>query len=167
MLIDGLGRHISYLRLSVTDRCDLRCTYCMPEGFQSDDEPREWLSFDELERLAGVFARQGVERIRLTGGEPLLRRNLPELAARLAAVPGIRDLSLSTNGTRLAEFAGDLRRAGVSRLNVSLDSLDRSRVAQIARRDVLPQILDGLEAARQILAGSTAKVIIRLPNSTA
>ena len=148
MLIDGLGRHISYLRLSVTDRCDLRCTYCMPEGFQSDDEPREWLSFDELERLAGLFARQGVERIRLTGGEPLLRRNLPELAARLAAVPGIRDLSLSTNGTRLAACAEDLRRAGVTRLNVSLDSLDRSRVQAIARRDVLPQILDGLEAAR-------------------
>ena len=148
MLIDGLGRHISYLRLSVTDRCDLRCTYCMPEGFQSDDEPREWLSFDELERLAGVFARQGVEHIRLTGGEPLLRRNLPELAARLAAVPGIRDLSLSTNGTRLAACAEDLRRAGVTRLNVSLDSLDRARVQSIARRDVLPQILDGLEAAR-------------------
>ena len=148
MLIDGLGRHISYLRLSVTDRCDLRCTYCMPEGFQSDDEPREWLSFDELERLAGLFARQGVERIRLTGGEPLLRRNLPELAARLAAVPGIRDLSLSTNGTRLAACAEDLRRAGVTRLNVSLDSLDRSRVQAITRRDVLPQILDGLEAAR-------------------
>lgn len=148
MLIDGLGRHISYLRLSVTDRCDLRCTYCMPEGFQSDDEPREWLSFDELERLAGLFARQGVERIRLTGGEPLLRRNLPELAARLAAVPGIRDLSLSTNGTRLAACAEDLRRAGVTRLNVSLDSLDRARVQSIARRDVLPQILDGLEAAR-------------------
>lgn len=166
MLIDGLGRHISYLRLSVTDRCDLRCTYCMPEGFQSDDEPREWLSFDELERLAGVFARQGVERIRLTGGEPLLRRNLPELAARLAAVPGIRDLSLSTNGTRLAEFAGDLRRAGVSRLNVSLDSLDRSRVAQIARRDVLPQILDGLEAARGLGFRQIKINMVALPDTS-
>ena len=166
MLIDGLGRHISYLRLSVTDRCDLRCTYCMPEGFQSDEEPREWLSFDELERLAGLLARQGVERIRLTGGEPLLRRKLPELAARLAAVPGISDLSLSTNGTRLAEFAEDLRRAGVARLNVSLDSLKRERVQGITRRDVLPQILDGLEAARRLGFRQIKINMVALPDTS-
>lgn len=150
MLIDGFGRRISYLRLSVTDRCDLRCSYCMPEGFQSDEEPREWLNFDELERLAGIFASVGVERIRLTGGESLLRRNLSQLASRIAALPGIRDLSLSTNGTQLAGQAENLRRAGIDRLNVSLDSLDRNRVLAISRRDVLPQILEGLDVARQV-----------------
>lgn len=148
MLEDGLVRRVEYLRLSVTDRCDLRCTYCMPAGFKDYEEPGLWLSFDEIERLAAVFARLGVKRIRLTGGEPLLRRNLPELAARLAGLPGVEDLALSTNGTRLKQHAAALRAAGVTRLNVSLDSLDRARIHQITGRDVLPQILDGLEAAR-------------------
>lgn len=150
MLLDGFGRRISYLRLSVTDRCDLRCTYCMPDGFQSDEEPREWLNFDELERLVGIFARVGIERIRLTGGEPLLRRNLSQLASHLSILPGVRDLSLSTNGTQLAGQAENLRRAGIERLNVSLDSLDRNRVFAISQRDVLPQILEGLEVARLV-----------------
>jgi GTP 3',8-cyclase len=150
MLIDGFGRKISYLRLSVTDRCDLRCSYCMPEGFLSEEDPRDWMTFDELERLAGIFAGVGVERIRLTGGEPLLRRNLSDLARRLAQLPGVRDLSLSTNGTQLATQAENLRRAGVDRLNVSLDSLDRNRVQAISRRDVLPQVLAGLDVARQV-----------------
>ena len=150
MFIDSLGRKISYLRLSVTDRCDLRCQYCMPEGFLSDEEPRDWLTFDELTRLAGIFTAAGIERIRLTGGEPLLRRNLSELARRLAALPGLRDLSLSTNGTQLLEQAENLRAAGVDRLNVSLDALDRQRVQTISRRDVLPQILAGLDKARQV-----------------
>ncbi len=148
MLLDGVGRRVDYLRLSVTDRCDLRCTYCMPEGFKDYEESEHWLSFDEIERLLSVFARLGLKRIRLTGGEPLLRRNLPDLARRLAALPGIDDLSLSTNGTQLAKYASRLREAGVTRLNVSLDSLDRERVRAICRRDVLPQVLAGLEAAR-------------------
>lgn len=147
MLVDGFGRRIDYLRLSVTDRCDLRCTYCMPKGFKGDEEPQQWLNFDEIERLLAIFARLGLKRIRLTGGEPLLRKNLPDLAQRLAALPGIDDLSLSTNGTQLAKYASRLRQAGVSRLNVSLDSLDRSRILQLTGRDVLPQILEGLEAA--------------------
>ncbi len=148
MLLDGFGRRIEYLRLSVTDRCDLRCTYCMPEGFKDYEEPEHWLTFDDIERLLAVFARLGLKRVRLTGGEPLLRRNVADLAQRLAAVPGIEDLSLSTNGTQLAKHAVRLRRSGVTRLNVSLDSLDRDRIRAICRRDVLPQILDGLEAAR-------------------
>ena len=148
MLLDGLGRRIEYLRLSVTDRCDLRCAYCMPAGFKDYEEPLHWLTFDEIERLAAVFARLGLKRIRLTGGEPLLRRNLSELAKRLAGVPGVEDLALSTNGTQLAKYASMLREAGVTRLNVSLDSLDRARVHAITKRDVLPQILAGLEAAR-------------------
>jgi cyclic pyranopterin phosphate synthase len=148
-MIDSCGRKIDYLRLSVTDRCDLRCAYCMPEKFHDYEEPDHWLDFDEIERLASLFAGLGLRRIRLTGGEPLLRRGLPELAQRLAALPGIEDLSLSTNGTRLAKHAARLRRAGVTRLNVSLDSLDRERVRAISRRDVLPDILAGLEAARK------------------
>jgi cyclic pyranopterin phosphate synthase len=147
-MIDSCGRKIDYLRLSVTDRCDLRCAYCMPEKFRDYQEPEHWLDFDEIERLAALFARLGLTRIRLTGGEPLLRRGLPDLAQRLAALPGIDDLSLSTNGTRLGKHAPRLRRAGVTRLNVSLDSLDRERVRAISRRDVLPEILTGLEAAR-------------------
>jgi cyclic pyranopterin phosphate synthase len=149
MLRDGFGRHVEYLRLSVTDRCDLRCAYCMPREFNDYAESEHWLSFDEIERLLGVFARLGLRRIRLTGGEPLLRRNLPELARRLAALPGIDDLSLSTNGTQLAKHARALRRAGVKRLNVSLDSLDRDRIRSICKRDVLPQVLDGLTVARE------------------
>jgi cyclic pyranopterin phosphate synthase len=148
VLIDNLGRKIDYLRLSVTDRCDLRCAYCMPERFNGYEEPGHWLNFDEVERLVSLFGRLGTKRIRLTGGEPLLRRDLCSLVARLAALPGIEDLSLSTNGTQLAKQATKLRRAGVSRLNVSLDSLDRERIRTISRRDVLPDILAGLEAAR-------------------
>lgn len=148
MLVDGLGRRIEYLRLSVTDRCDLRCAYCMPVGFKDYEEPGHWLTFDEIERLVSVFARLGVKRIRLTGGEPLLRRNLTELAKRLAGLAGVEDLALSTNGTRLEKYAAMLRKAGVTRLNVSLDSLDRRRVEAISKRDVLSQILAGLEAAK-------------------
>lgn len=149
MLVDGFGRRVEYLRLSVTDRCDLRCSYCMPESFKDYEESGHWLTFDDIERLLAVFARLGLRRIRLTGGEPLLRRNLPDLARRLAALPGIDDLSLSTNGTQLAKYAGRLRDAGVTRLNVSLDSLDRERVRSITRRDVLPQVLEGIEEARR------------------
>lgn len=147
-LVDSWGRKIDYLRVSVTDRCDLRCAYCMPEKFDGYAEPEGRLDFDEIERLAALFARLGLKRIRLTGGEPLLRRGLPDLARRLAALPGIEDLSLSTNGTRLQKFATTLRRAGVTRLNVSLDSMDRERVRRICKRDALPDILAGLEAAR-------------------
>ncbi len=148
MLIDPFGRRIEYVRLSVTDRCDLRCTYCMPEGFKGFEEPEHWLAFEETERLIGAFARLGVKRVRLTGGEPLLRRNLPELAARLSALPGIEDLSLSTNATQLAKHAHALWEAGVTRLNVSLDSLQRERVEKINGRDVFDRIMAGLNAAR-------------------
>lgn len=148
MLTDRFGRSIEYLRLSVTDRCDLRCTYCMPKGFKGFEEPKHWLTFDEIERLVAAFARLGTSRVRLTGGEPLLRRNLPQLAARLAATPGIRDLSLSTNATRLVRHAEELKAAGVSRINVSLDSLDRACVEKITGRDTLGQVMDGLAAGK-------------------
>lgn len=148
MLRDRFGRSIEYLRLSVTDRCDLRCTYCLPKGFKDFEEPAHWLTFDEMERLLGAFARLGTSRIRLTGGEPLLRRNLPDLAGRIAALPGIRDLSLSTNATRLDRHAVALKATGVSRINVSLDSLDRECMEKITGRDSLPQILDGIMAGK-------------------
>lgn len=150
MLIDSFGRQIQYLRLSVTDRCDLRCSYCMPNVFKDFEAPANWLSFDEIERVVAAFARLGLQRIRLTGGEPLLRKNLPELAARLSALPGITDLSLSTNGTLLARHASALRAAGVSRLNVSLDTLDAKRFAEITRRDALDRVLAGLAAAKDV-----------------
>lgn len=148
LLSDRFGRSIEYLRLSVTDRCDLRCTYCLPKGFKGFEEPKHWLSFDEIERLLAVFARLGTSRVRLTGGEPLLRRNLPELAARIASLPGVRDLSLSTNATRLDRHAEALKAAGVSRINVSLDSLDRGCMERITGRDSLLQILDGIMAGK-------------------
>ncbi|MFZ3288673.1 MAG: GTP 3',8-cyclase MoaA [Telluria sp.] len=166
MLIDGFGRRIDYLRLSVTDRCDLRCSYCMPDGFHSDDEPREWLTFDELERLAGIFVRQGIERIRLTGGEPFLRRNLSDLAGRIARLPGLGDLSLSTNGTQLSKYAEKLRQSGVNRINVSLDSLDPARVLAISRRDVLPQVLEGLESAAQLGFSQIKINMVVLPDTS-
>jgi len=148
-LQDRFGRTIQYLRVSVTDRCDLRCTYCIPEHFKGFEEPEHWLRADELERVVGIFARLGVSRFRLTGGEPLTRKGLPELAARLAALPGVEDLSLSTNATRLAQHADALKRAGVTRLNVSLDSLRAERMQQITGRDSLGNILAGLNAAKE------------------
>ena len=147
-LIDPYARKIEYLRLSVTDRCDLRCSYCLPQGFHGFESPPHWLTFDEIERLVRVFARLGLRKIRLTGGEPLTRQNLAELAARIHAIDGIDDLSLSTNGTLLARYAGALRAAGVSRLNVSLDSLQPERFARTVGRDALAEVLGGLEAAR-------------------
>jgi cyclic pyranopterin phosphate synthase len=148
MLSDRFGRTIDYLRVSVTDRCDLRCTYCMPKDFKGYEDPPDWLSFDEIERVVAAFARLGTSRVRLTGGEPLTRRNLPQLASRLSGLAGVRDLSLSTNGTRLARYAGALRASGVSRVNVSLDTLDRECMAGITGRDCLPAVLQGLQAAR-------------------
>ena len=148
VLTDQFGRRIDYLRLSVTDRCDLRCSYCMPEGFKGFEEPEHWLNFDEIERLIGAFARLGVSRIRLTGGEPLLRRDIAGLAGRIAALPGIEDLSLSTNATQLEHHAHALKAAGVTRLNVSLNSLQQARVEKINGRDVLAKVMAGLAVAQ-------------------
>lgn len=145
---DRFGRSIDYLRLSVTDRCDMRCTYCMPEGFRDYEEPKDWLNFDEIERVVAAFARLGTSRIRITGGEPLLRRNLAGLSSRLARIDGVRDLALSTNATQLAQQAHALKAAGVTRLNVSLDSLCAERIHNITRRDALQSILDGLLVAK-------------------
>ena len=148
-LTDPFNRRIEYLRLSVTDRCDLRCSYCLPEGFKDFEEPSHWLNFDEIVRVVGAFTRLGVARVRLTGGEPLLRAHLPLLAQRLSALPGLDDLSLSTNATQLDKHASALIKAGVSRINVSLDSLQPQRIKQITGRNVLDKILTGLAAGKQ------------------
>ncbi len=148
-LIDPFQRRIDYLRVSVTDRCDLRCTYCLPKGFKGFEEPAHWLTHDEMTRLVGLFVSLGVSKVRLTGGEPLLRRGITTLATQLSALPGLKDLSLSSNGTQLARHASDLRAAGVHRLNISLDSLDASCFARITGRDCLGDVLDGLRAAKE------------------
>jgi len=148
MLTDRFGRKIEYLRLSVTDRCDLRCQYCLPNGYADFETPDAWLSFDEIERIIRAFAQLGTRRIRITGGEPLVRPNIHKLAARLAIIPGIEDLSLSTNATRLAKQAQALRQAGISRINVSLDSLQADRYKQLTGGK-LEKVIAGLMAARQ------------------
>ena len=148
-LIDRFGRAVSYLRLSVTDKCDLRCTYCIPQGFTDFEEPENWLTFDEIERIVGAFARMGVGRVRLTGGEPLLRRGLPKLVQQLSGLQGLHDISLSTNATQLHKHATALRTAGVKRINVSLDSLDKKCMQDITGRDSLSSIMNGLQAAKE------------------
>lgn len=149
-LIDSFQRRIDYLRVSVTDRCDLRCTYCLPKGFKGFEEPAHWMRHDEMSRLVGLFVSMGVSKVRLTGGEPLLRRGVADLARQLTALPGLRDLSVSSNGTQLARHARPLREAGVSRLNISLDSLDAACFARITGRDCLDDVLEGLREARAV-----------------
>jgi cyclic pyranopterin phosphate synthase len=157
-LIDAFQRPISYLRVSVTDRCDLRCTYCMPERM-SFLPKAEVLSFEELERLCSVFIAAGVRKLRLTGGEPLMRKDIMVLVRALSRHLGagaLDELTLTTNGTRLAEFAVPLAAAGVQRVNVSLDTLDRETFARIARRDQLGAVIAGIDAA--LAAGLKVKI---------
>ena len=147
-LVDRFGRVHNNLRVSVTDRCNLRCVYCMPEDVVFRDRS-ELLSFEEIEHLVRVAVPLGIDKVRLTGGEPLLRRGMPELVARLAVIPGLKDLGLTTNGILLAQQAKPLYQAGLRRLNVSLDTLDPARFRELARRDGLDLVLDGLRAAKE------------------
>jgi cyclic pyranopterin phosphate synthase len=157
-LLDGHGRLISDLRVSVTDRCNFRCQYCMPAEGLPWLERDEILTFEEIEQLVALLARMGVEDIRLTGGEPLVRREFPRLVAMLSAVDGLHDLSLTTNGYLLARMVDELAEAGLRRINVSLDSLSRDRFFQITRRDSLAQVIEGLEALERHPAISPVKV---------
>ncbi|HEY7374554.1 MAG TPA: GTP 3',8-cyclase MoaA [Polyangia bacterium] len=147
-LIDPQGRVIDYLRISVTDRCNYGCTYCMPDDGVEHADRADVLSFEEIAALVRVFAALGVRRVRLTGGEPTVRRDLVSLVRLLRDIPGIDDIALSTNGHRLPELAAPLRAAGVDRLNVSLDSLDAERFRRITRRGELSRVIAGIEAAR-------------------
>jgi GTP 3',8-cyclase len=144
-LRDGHGRLIGDLRVSVTDRCNFRCQYCMPAEGLPWLNRAELLTFEEIERIVRLLVPLGVHSVRLTGGEPLVRRELPKLIAMLSAIEGLEDLSLTTNGYRLEEMADELVDAGLERINVSLDSLSRDRFFEITRRDSLPQVIRGLE----------------------
>ena len=149
-LVDSLGRVHDNLRISVTDRCNIRCFYCMPEHDVHFVERREILDFEEIERFVRIAVTLGINKLRVTGGEPLVRRDLPVLIRRLAAIPGIRDLALTTNGVLLPQLAGPLYEAGLRRLNVHIDTLDRERFLRITRRDDLDKVLEGLAVAKRI-----------------
>lgn len=149
-IVDRLQRPLRSLRVSVTDRCNLRCEYCMPEQDYVWLPQPDLLSFEELDRVVGVFAGLGVDKVRITGGEPLLRRDLPELVAQLAARPGLQDLAITTNGVLLARHAAELRQAGLHRVTVSLDTLDPDTFQLLTRRDALDDVLAGIDAARVV-----------------
>ncbi|MEZ5946712.1 MAG: GTP 3',8-cyclase MoaA [Hyphomonas sp.] len=149
-LIDGAGRRVTYLRLSVTDRCDLRCTYCMPERM-SFLPKQDVLSFEELTLLADAFIDRGIRKLRITGGEPLVRKDILSLIERLGArreAGQLDEICLTTNGTRLAPYADDLKRHGVERINISLDTLGREKFAALTRRDVFADVMAGIAAAK-------------------
>ena len=147
-LLDTFGRVHNNLRISVTDRCNLRCTYCMPEEVTFLDKG-ELLTFEEMARFVEIVAPLGIDKIRLTGGEPLLRRDLPRLVGMIAKIPGIKDVGLTTNGILLAHMAQPLFDAGLRRINISLDALDPIRFRQLARRDGLDKVLEGIHAAKK------------------
>jgi cyclic pyranopterin phosphate synthase len=148
VLQDLLGRQVKDLRISVTDRCNYRCVYCMPLDQYEWIDKREILTFEEITRLAGLFLQLGIEKIRLTGGEPLLRRDLVKLVGALSAMPGLKDLCLTTNGSLLADKAPELAAAGLKRINVSIDTLDPAKFQRITRRNDLPKIIEGLMIAK-------------------
>jgi cyclic pyranopterin phosphate synthase len=143
-LIDSYGRRIKSMRISITDKCNFRCTYCMPAEGLPWLKKAEILSYEEIVRIARVAVNIGIEQIRLTGGEPLVRRDVPDLVRQLHAIEGLRSLSLTTNGVLLKQQAGALAQAGLTRINVSLDSLNREKFAQLTRRDQIDRVLEGL-----------------------
>jgi len=155
-LVDGHRRTVRYLRVSLTDRCNYRCTYCMPEEGVELVDKTDILTFEEIERLVTVFATLGVVRIRLTGGEPTIRRHVTQLVSRLSAVPGIEEVVMTTNGHRLPEMANELAAAGLGEVNVSLDTLDPDRFREMTRRGDLSRVLAGIAAARA--AGMAVKL---------
>src|SRR3954465_15750472 len=160
VLLDQHGRPLRNLRLSVTDRCNLRCSYCMPEAEYVWLPREDILHFEEIERLVDVFSTPGVDKIRLTGGEPLLRRDLPDLVTRIAQRPAIRDLALTTNGVLLGTYAQALREAGLHRLTVSLDTLHRDRFRDLTRYDELPRVLSGIDVAAPIFPGFKIDTVV-------
>ncbi|WP_010584243.1 GTP 3',8-cyclase MoaA [Schlesneria paludicola] len=148
-LLDTFGRLHNNLRISVTDRCNIRCFYCMPAEDVQFMEKSELLSFEEIERIVRVAVPLGIDKLRLTGGEPLVRRELPRLVEKLAAIPGIKDVGLTTNGILLAEHAQDLYDAGLRRINVSLDALTPEKFKKFTRRDGFERVIEGIQAAQR------------------
>src|SRR5262245_17043012 len=163
-LIDTFGRPLRNLRLSVTDRCNLRCQYCMPEAEYVWLPREDLLHFEEISALVDVFLSLGVDRLRLTGGEPLLRRNLPALVSMLSAKPGINDLAITTNGIAVSEHVDTLMAAGMRRITVSLDTLRRDRFINLTRFDELDRVKEGIEAARSALVNSRGAPPPRAPS---
>jgi cyclic pyranopterin phosphate synthase len=160
-LLDNYDRKINYLRLSITDRCNLRCRYCMPEEGVELIGHGDLLTYEEIMKVIGVFARNGISKIRLTGGEPLVRRGVVDLIKGITRIEGVKDLSLTTNGVLLQEYAGDLVKAGLRRINVSLDTLRPDRFAYITRRDKFKEVWQGIEAAlRHQLAPIKINVVV-------
>ncbi len=149
MLLDRYNREITYLRVSVTDRCNFRCVYCMPETGIPRKPHSEMLTYEEITCLVSAAASQGIRRVRLTGGEPLVRRDLPVLVRQLSAIPGIEEISLTTNGFLLERFAAELAEAGLSRINVSLDTLDPEKFRTVTRGGSLEQVWRGIRAAEK------------------
>ncbi len=148
---DNFGREINYLRISVTDRCNLRCRYCMPEsGFQNIIPKEQILSFEEIVRLAQAAAKMGISKVRLTGGEPLVRHGIVDLIAKIHAIDGIDEIGITTNGILLADMAEDLKEAGVNRVNISIDTMNPDKFAKITRGGDLNRVLAGIEAAKRV-----------------
>ncbi len=145
LLVDSYGRRIKSMRISITDKCNFRCTYCMPAEGLPWLKKAEILTYEEIERIARVAVNSGIEQIRLTGGEPLVRRDVPDLVRQLRKIEGLRNLSMTTNGILLKQLAGALAEAGLTRINVSLDSLNREKFAKLTRRDQLAHVFEGLE----------------------
>src|SRR5688500_17575519 len=160
MLLDRHARPLRNLRLSVTDRCNLRCSYCMPEAEDSWVPRADFLHFEEIERVVDVFVSLGVDKVRLTGGEPLLRRGVPDLVRLLAARPGIADLAMTTNGVLLAAHAGALKEAGLHRMTVSLDTLDPARFKALTRSDELDRVLAGIADAAPLFPGLKLDTVV-------
>ena len=144
---DSFERKIDYLRLSITDRCNLRCTYCMPENGVPKLDHRDILRYEEIITLAGIVTGMGISKIRITGGEPLVRKNILTLCRSISELPGLKSLSITTNGVLLSRFAEELPRAGIKRINVSLDTLKPEKFAAITRHDLFPQVWEGIQAA--------------------
>ncbi len=149
-LIDTFGREHTYLRISVTDRCNLRCVYCMPHDGIEWKKKDQLLTYEEIEKVARVFAAMGINKIRITGGEPLVRKELEYLIGRLARIEGIKTIAMTTNGTLLAPKAALLRELGLSALNISLDTFSKQKFEQITRRDDYDAVIAGLESALQV-----------------
>jgi len=160
MLLDSLSRPLRSLRLSVTDRCNLRCSYCMPEPEYVWLPRKDILQFEEIDRLMDLFLALGVDKIRLTGGEPLLRRDVPALIERIARKTGLQDLAMTTNGVTLAPVARALKTAGLHRLTISLDTLQRVRFEALTRADELPRVLDGIAEAAPLFPGLKIDTVV-------
>lgn len=149
-MLDKFNRDISYLRISVTDRCNLRCTYCMPEEGMKLLSHNDILTFEEIVEIVEVGVKLGISKVRITGGEPLVRKGIVDLVSKIAQIDGIEDLSMTTNGILLKQFAADLKKAGLHRLNISLDTLDANKYSEISRGGKLSEALEGIMEAKKI-----------------